>query len=80
MSMFCLIRIDATKEDNSFGRLMNDNHKTPNAKPKVVTYMDKPYICFFAKKTINPDEEVTYSYGPTCPQYWWRYKVSVQNI
>lgn len=29
---------------------------------------------FWARHEIKPQEELTYSYGPTKPEYWWRKK------
>ncbi|XP_021359212.1 uncharacterized protein LOC110454162 [Mizuhopecten yessoensis] len=59
-----LHRIDSSKEDGSFERLINDNHLTPNLVPKLVEVDGTSYPVFFAKKDIDVGEELTYSYGP----------------
>ena len=66
-------RIDG-KGDGGFGPLMNDNHLTPNLKVKIVNVDGDQYPVFFARRDINIGEELTYCYGPTRKEYWWRYK------
>ncbi|XP_067310638.1 uncharacterized protein [Pseudorasbora parva] len=61
--------MDASEEDGSLGRLVNDSHK-PNCKMKVVTVNNSPHLCLFAICDIFPGEEVTYNYGPS--EWPWR--------
>ncbi|TMS18608.1 Zinc finger MYM-type protein 4 [Larimichthys crocea] len=63
-------RIDASNEDGTLGRLVNDDHKSPNCKMKKIVYKGKPHLCLFAVKKISADEEITYNYGNT--SYPWR--------
>ncbi|XP_013889439.1 N-lysine methyltransferase SETD8-A [Austrofundulus limnaeus] len=62
--------IDASLEDGSFGRLVNDEHINPNCKMKKITVNAKPHLCLFALRDINPGEEITYNYGGT--DWPWR--------
>ncbi|KAF5902387.1 histone-lysine N-methyltransferase set-1-like, partial [Clarias magur] len=55
--------VGASKEDGSLGRLVNDEHKTPNCKMKIISVKGKPHFCLFSIKDIAPGEEITYSYG-----------------
>ncbi|XP_041833038.1 uncharacterized protein LOC121634460 [Melanotaenia boesemani] len=62
--------IDASREDGSLGRLINDDHKQPNCRMKKITVNGKPHLCLFALNEIKKGEEITYDYGGTdCP---WR--------
>ncbi|MBN3294754.1 KT5AA methyltransferase, partial [Polypterus senegalus] len=65
--------IDAAKEDDSLGRLVNDNHINPNCKVKRITVKGKPHLCLFAIRDISPGEEITYDYGSG--DWPWRCKV-----
>lgn len=62
--------IDASKEDGSLGRLVNDSYKTSNCKMKKICIEGKPHLCLFSIKDIAPGEELTYNYGDS---HWpWR--------
>lgn len=65
--------VDAAKEDDSFGRLVNDELKTPNCKMKLVKADGKPHLCLFAIRDIDQGEEITYDYGGT--DWHWRQEV-----
>jgi len=66
-------------EDGSFGRLVNDDHISPNAKMKKVTGVDsKPRLCLFACRDINPGDEITYDYGTG--NYPWRQEKVFLNV
>jgi len=69
--------IDASVDDESVGRLVNDDHITPNATMKLVSVnqsgYEEPHLCLFAICTINAGEEIRYNYGSG--DYSWR-KVS----
>ncbi len=54
--------IDASYDDDSLGRLVNNSQK-PNGKIKKIELEGKPHLCLFAVKDINKDEEITYGYG-----------------
>ncbi|XP_048846142.1 uncharacterized protein LOC125717126 isoform X15 [Brienomyrus brachyistius] len=65
--MYC---IDASKEDGSFGRLVNDDHRHPNCRMKKIDVNGNPHLCLFALNDINEGEEISYDYGgDDCP---WR--------
>nr|XP_046274081.1 uncharacterized protein LOC124074833 isoform X2 [Scatophagus argus] len=71
-------RIDASKEDGTLGRLVNDDHKSPNCKMKKIVCKGKPHLCLFAVKKISPGEEITYNYGDSL--YPWRSKESSEEL
>lgn len=67
------LSIDASREDGSFGRLVNDEHKSPNCKMKKIEVNGKPHLCLFALNDIKEGEEISYDYGSAdCP---WRTQV-----
>ncbi|XP_016142227.1 uncharacterized protein [Sinocyclocheilus grahami] len=61
--------IDASREDGSFGRIVNDDHRHPNCKIKKIDMNGKPHLCLFALNDIKEGEEITYDYGEDYP---WR--------
>lgn len=68
-----LLSIDASREDESLGRLVNDQHKGPNCRMKKIDVDGMPHLCLFAIKDINEGDEITYDYGgDDCP---WRSQV-----
>ncbi|XP_047669348.1 uncharacterized protein LOC125141181 isoform X2 [Tachysurus fulvidraco] len=69
--------IDAAKEDGSFGRLVNDDHKHPNCRMKKIEVDRRPHLCLFALKDIKQGQEITYDYGGT--DWPWRSKVMEDN-
>ncbi|XP_050965197.1 uncharacterized protein rnf214 isoform X2 [Labeo rohita] len=62
--------IDASREDGSFGRIVNDDHKHPNCKMEKIDVNGKPHLCLFALNDIKEGEEITYDYG--VEDYPWR--------
>ncbi|XP_059187245.1 N-lysine methyltransferase KMT5A-like isoform X2 [Centropristis striata] len=62
--------IDASREDDSLGRLVNDGHKSSNCKVKKMTVQGKPHLCLFAIEEIQAESEITYDYGKS--QWPWR--------
>lgn len=69
---FC--SIDASKEDGSLGRLVNDDHIAPNCKMKQLCVQGKPRICLFAIMNIAQGTEITYNYSDF--NWPWRTLVS----
>ena len=68
--LFC--RIDATENDGSLGRFVNDDHRRPNAIPKKCN-VDGPCIVFIALRDILPDDEITFNYCSTKKEtFSWR--------
>ncbi|XP_073714013.1 uncharacterized protein [Misgurnus anguillicaudatus] len=55
--------IDGALEDGSFGRLVNDEHRAPNCRMKLIEAEGKPHLCLFALKEITIGTEITYDYG-----------------
>lgn len=55
--------IDATDDDGSLGRLVNDSYLFPNAKMKKIQLSDSHHLCLFAVQDISVGEEVLYFYG-----------------
>lgn len=79
--LFYFSRIDASEEDGSLGRLVNDDEKDSNSVVKRVIVDGKPRLCFFASKNIGKGEEVTFTYFQgEYDQFPWREKVSVIDI
>nr|XP_043879455.1 uncharacterized protein LOC122767933 isoform X2 [Solea senegalensis] len=70
--------IDASREDGSLGRLVNDDHKSPNCKIKKMTVQGKPHLCLFAIQNIQAETEITYDYGKS--QWPWRALTSSDEI
>ncbi|XP_077388778.1 uncharacterized protein LOC144026107 isoform X4 [Festucalex cinctus] len=64
--------LDASDEDQSLGRLVNDNHIKPNCKMKVIEVGGLPHLCLFAIRDIAPGEELSYNYGNS--DWPWRKK------
>ena len=63
-------RIDATEDDGSFGRLINDDNISPNLRVRMITFNGEDLPGFFALRDIYPGEELTYNYGGK--GYAWR--------
>ena len=55
--------IDATKEDGSFGRLINHSKHFQNVKPIVCNKKGKPFVYFIAVTDIIKDQEILYDYS-----------------
>ena len=70
---FFLNSLDASLEDKSLGRLVNDEHKNPNCKMQTIQVDNMPHLCLFAIRDIVPGEEVTYNYGDS--DWPWRKQV-----
>ncbi|XP_049905141.1 uncharacterized protein LOC126393210 isoform X3 [Epinephelus moara] len=64
--------IDGAKEDGSLGRLVNDDHKNPNSRMRLVEVDKKSRICLFAIQPISIGEEISYDYGGN--DWPWRKK------
>uniref|UniRef100_A0A9J8B6L0 SET domain-containing protein n=1 Tax=Cyprinus carpio carpio TaxID=630221 RepID=A0A9J8B6L0_CYPCA len=69
--------IDASKEDGTLGRLINDNHKSPNCTMKKIIVNVTPHLCLFAVKKIEIGSEIEYNYGDS--QWPWRKKEPKQQ-
>ncbi|XP_067224908.1 histone-lysine N-methyltransferase set-1-like [Chanodichthys erythropterus] len=65
--------IDGALEDGSFGRLVNDEHKAPNCRMKLIEAKGKPHLCLFALKEITAGTEITYDYGGK--EWPWRKEI-----
>ncbi|XP_013855976.1 N-lysine methyltransferase SETD8-A, partial [Austrofundulus limnaeus] len=69
--------IDASVEDGSLGRLVNDNHKSPNCTMKKTIVNDKPHLCLFAIKNIKIGTEIDHNYGNS--KWPWREKAAAAS-
>lgn len=67
-------RLDATEDDNSLGRLVNDDHINPSAVAKVCEVNGLLCICFYACRDISIGEEITFNYikSKNVDDYPWR--------
>ena len=66
LSRFCFLfccSLDATTDDGSLGRLVNDSRHFRNLRIKQLNNVDKSRLCLFALKSISPNEEIRYFYG-----------------
>ena len=72
-SVFFSLSLDASVEDKSLGRLVNDDHIKPNCKIKAIDVGGMPHLCLFALRDIAPGEEITYNYGDS--DWPWRRQV-----
>ncbi len=59
--------IDATKENCTFGHLINHSHRQGNLKPVACIVRGKPRVVFYAKQDIPPFTELLYDYGERDP-------------
>ena len=57
------LAIDATAEDDTFGRLINHSSRAPNVGMKIVKVDRIPVIVFIALKPIKTGQEIQYDYG-----------------
>ncbi len=65
--------IDATKA-TGLCRLVNDNHKNPNARMKKEMFNSRPVLCLYAVGDLSPGEEIRFDYGPDENKaMWWRH-------
>ncbi|XP_067932289.1 histone-lysine N-methyltransferase set-1-like isoform X1 [Watersipora subatra] len=55
--------IDATKESERKGRLLNHSRTKANCVTKTLDIGDKPYLILVASRDIEPGEELVYDYG-----------------
>lgn len=62
--LLLLFSIDASMDDGSLGRRVNDDAK-PNAKIWKLEVDGLPHLCLFAIMDIKESEGVTYDYGGT---------------
>ncbi|KAG1925745.1 hypothetical protein F2P79_025324 [Pimephales promelas] len=62
--------LDASQDDFSLGRLVNDNHQNPNCVMKKIIVDNKPHLCLFSLKKIEIGDEIDYNYGDS--KWPWR--------
>lgn len=58
----CTNSVDATKETNRLGRLINHS-KTGNCQTKLHPINGSPHLILVASRDIEADEELLYDYG-----------------
>ncbi|XP_052677275.1 N-lysine methyltransferase KMT5A-like isoform X2 [Crassostrea angulata] len=67
--------IDASEDDGSMARLINDEHIDPNANIKVLHEgFAEPHLCIFAVNDIKAGEEIRYNYGKNVDFFWRKKK------
>ena len=73
----CIIlpRLDASEDDGSLERLVNDRHRKPNANAKVIEVDGQVRIAIFAVGDIAAGEEIRYNYRKNL-EFPWRKKSS----
>lgn len=71
-------RIDATSEDGSLGRLINDDNIRPNARMRKICCDKIPRLYLDAIRLILPGDEIRYDYGDG--SYPWREQVDCISI
>ncbi|XP_071059103.1 N-lysine methyltransferase KMT5A-like isoform X2 [Pseudochaenichthys georgianus] len=69
--------LDASVEDKSLGRLVNDDHKMPNCKMRTIVLDGMPHLCLFALSDIAPEEEIFYNYGDA--DWPWRKQLTTEQ-
>ena len=69
-SIFLPFSVDAAKEDDSLGGLVNDDNIEPNSRIRTITVEGQPHLCLLAIEDIRPGEEITYN-----DDWPWRSKV-----
>lgn len=68
-SLFC--KLDASVDDGSIGRLVNDEVKAPNCYVKIIPdSTGLPHLCLFANRNVTIAEELRYNYGKGIPFPW----------
>jgi [histone H4]-lysine20 N-methyltransferase SETD8 len=60
--------IDATKESQRLGHLINHSRTSPNLRPKAIMFRGNPHVIFLAKRSIAAGEELLYDYGVHSPK------------
>ena len=60
---FFVFSVDATKEDDSLGRLINHSRTNANLKSQGIEVDDTPHLIFYAIRDIKHGEELAYDYG-----------------
>lgn len=60
--------LDATREDNTLGRLINHSKKKPNVRPKPFDIAGIPSVVFVAQTDLAPGVELRYDYGERDPE------------
>jgi len=55
--------LDATCDDGSLCRLVNDENKKPNCVIKLLEADNSTHLCLFALEDINAGTELRYNYG-----------------
>ncbi|XP_046569801.1 uncharacterized protein LOC124278098 [Haliotis rubra] len=72
--------IDAT-DANCYGRYVNDSitNRKANFVMKALYFGGNTHSCLFDKREISSEEELTYYYGPTDENMYWRKRVLMSS-
>ena len=63
MQQYLFSSVDATKETDKLGRLLNHSKLNGNCVTKVIGIGSKPYLILVAARDIQVGEELLYDYG-----------------
>lgn len=55
--------VDATKESDRLGRLLNHSRTDANCATRLVSIKDKPYLILETVRDVKAGEELLYDYG-----------------
>jgi len=58
-----MCRLDASIDDGTLGRLVNDQHRGSNCNMRVLLEGVVPHLCLFAVQNVHPGDKITYNYG-----------------
>ncbi|XP_071101011.1 N-lysine methyltransferase KMT5A-like [Haliotis cracherodii] len=72
------IWIDSSQDDGSYGRLLNDEWRYPNAIARLIFADGRPHIAFFAHRFITTGQEIRYNYNND-GDFPWRQASKVQT-
>jgi len=67
-----MYRIDASYDDGSLCRLVNDDHRKPNSVMRLTVVDGAPHLYLFALRDIIAGQEIVYNYGNDHTSYPWR--------
>ncbi|XP_067685887.1 N-lysine methyltransferase KMT5A-A-like [Haliotis asinina] len=64
--------VDASAEDGSYARLINDEWRHPNLRSRMIFVDGEPHVSFFALRQILEGEEIHFDYGGSEDLLPWR--------
>ncbi|XP_046367810.2 N-lysine methyltransferase KMT5A-like [Haliotis rufescens] len=70
--------IDASQDDGSYGRLLNDEWRFPNAMARLIFVDGRPHVAYFAHRFIKTGQEIRFNYNYNS-DFPWRQASKVQT-